>query len=182
MTAQQNATEANSTANTQTDFAALLREMTPELLRYFVRRVQDSEDSADCLAETLLAAWRRIDDLPIRHEDRRAWIYGIARLVAANQRRGNARRRALLEQLAGHLLVDQRTSEAIEDVDALDALRRLSSTDRELVQLVVWESLTLVEAAFALGISPAAARKRYSRARARLRSSLENGDSSGSDA
>ena len=39
-----------------TGFAAFLREMSPELLRYFARRIPDSEDCADCLTER---CWRR---------------------------------------------------------------------------------------------------------------------------
>ncbi len=156
MTGTWDALQTESRVESSTEFAAFLREMSPELLRYFVRRVPDSEDCADCLAETLLAAWRRIDDLPSRLEDRRAWIYGIARFVVANLRRGNARRLALLDELAAHLRVSQHFADPARDSDALDALRQLRATDRELVQLVVWESFTLAEAASILGITPTA--------------------------
>lgn len=157
---------------TDGEFAQLLRELTPELLRYFARRVPDAEDCADCLAETMLAAWRRIDDLPAADESRRMWIYGIARLVASNQRRGNARRIALTDQLAQQLRITGHHSQPEPDMEVLDALRRLPEIDREVVQLVVWESFSLADAATILGISAAAARKRYSRARVRLSQQL----------
>ena len=159
-------------ASSDAQFAQLLRELTPELLRYFARRVPDAEDCADCLAETMLAAWRRIDDLPAAHESRRMWIYGIARLVASNQRRGNARRIALTNQLAQQLRITGDQPQPEPDVEVLDALGRLPEIDREVVQLVVWESFSLAEAATIMGISAAAARKRYSRARVRLRQQL----------
>ena len=57
-------------------------------------------------------------------------------------------------------------------MEVLDALRRLPEIDREVVQLVVWESFSLADAATISRISAAAARKRYSRARVRLRQQL----------
>ena len=45
-----------------------LRRESPDLLRYFRRRVTEPEDAADLLAETGLTAWRRVRDLPADDE------------------------------------------------------------------------------------------------------------------
>lgn len=152
--------------------ADLARELGPELLRYFARRVVPAEDAADCLSETLLALWRRRDALPVSATERRAWAYGVARNVLANHRRSHARRHALIDRLRLAISTAPGFAPASEDSPALQALTELNERDRELVLLVIWEELTLREAAAALGTTEAAARKRYFRARAQLKSTL----------
>ena len=46
-----------------------------------------------------LVAWRRRDELP---GEPLPWLYGVARKVLANHRRGGARREALAERAAAH--------------------------------------------------------------------------------
>ena len=65
--------------------------------RYAARRVA-AEAVQDVVSETFLVAWRRYDELD---GEPLPWLLGIARRVAANQRRAGARRRALLERLHG---------------------------------------------------------------------------------
>ena len=62
-----------------------------ELLGYALRRVGSPEDAADVVAETMLVAWRRIDEVPA-DGTARLWLYGVARRVLANHRRGQVRR------------------------------------------------------------------------------------------
>jgi DNA-directed RNA polymerase specialized sigma24 family protein len=64
------------------------------ILGYVLRRTGNADDAADVIAETFLTAWRRIDDVPAA-EAARPWLYGVARRVLANQRRGEQRRMAL---------------------------------------------------------------------------------------
>ena len=52
------------------------------------------------------------------------------------------------------------------------ALARLSGSDRELLLLIAWDGLSPAEAATVLGIKPATARVRLSRARRRLTQAL----------
>ena len=65
------------------------------VLRYAARRVAP-EAVQDVVAETFLIAWRRRGQLD---GDPLPWLYGIARRVAANTRRGSDRRTALGERL-----------------------------------------------------------------------------------
>jgi len=148
----------------------VLRALMPELLAYFVRRLDDREDAADALSETLLRLWRRRSALPEDEEDRRRYAYGVARNVLAAARRGRLRRREVSDRL--HLeLVEQVAPEPL-DPDLRAALAALPERDRELVLLVAWEGFGVAEAGALLGVRPDAARARYSRARARLRAAL----------
>ena len=139
----------------------------------YARRRVDHHDADDVLAETFLVAWRRLSDIP--EGDRTLpWLYGVARRVIANQRRGERRRTALGERLVENF--DPAGFEATvgpEDPTALaQAFAGLSESDRELLSLVAWEGLSRDEIAVALGTSRAAVRLRLHRARKRLRDAL----------
>ena len=66
------------------------------VLRYVVRRLDVREDAADLVAETFLIAWRRLDDVP--ENQALPWLYGVARRVLANHRRGELRRYGLADK------------------------------------------------------------------------------------
>ena len=55
------------------------------------------------MAETFLVALRRLDEVP-DEPSTRAWLYGVARRVLANQRRGDVRRSHLGERLRDQLV------------------------------------------------------------------------------
>ncbi|MEV2238387.1 RNA polymerase sigma factor [Micromonospora sp. NPDC049891] len=141
------------------------------LLAYASRRVQQPDDAADVVAETFLVAWRRSADLP-SDDEIRLWLYGVARRVLANHHRSGTRRERLGERLRQRLTAVSTPdpgSEVPQRLAVRAALRRLNDTDREMLLLTVWEGLQPREAAEVVGVSPAAARTRLSRARARLR-------------
>ena len=152
-----------------TDFDALYAAHRDDVWRYLRRRTAD--DHEDLTTEVFLIAWRRRAELP--HEPL-PWLYGVARRVLANHRRGEGRREALAERAAAHL--SDRTPDLAEAAglraDLASALETLSDRDRELVLLVAWEGLTIAEAAAALGCTRAAAAVRLHRARKRLHHAL----------
>lgn len=172
MTHETTATAAQAPSRADTgDTEAFIRSIAHELLGYFARRVIPRDAAADCLSETLLVLWRRRDRLPSEHGERRAWSYGIAHRVLAAHRRSGVRQLSLTTRLREQL--QQRPiAPASSDDDAITALATLSPRDQELVCLVVWEGLTITQAATVLGIRADAARARYSRARRTLRSRL----------
>lgn len=140
---------------------------SPDLLAYFERRT-GSADAADLLSETMLTAWRRIDDLPQDDIEARMWLFGVARRVLANAERASVRRWKLAERLRGHLSSHPQTYDDAEAIDVRDAVRRLPDDLRDLVGLVHWEGFTLEEAARIVGIPASTARGRYQNARRRL--------------
>jgi RNA polymerase sigma-70 factor (ECF subfamily) len=162
-----------STVDRTAALRAAVRENADDLLRYLERRVPDREDAADLLAETLTVAWRRLEDLPDEPLQRRLWLYGIARRTLSNQRRTVRRRHALVERLRHELAcAPPHGPDPVQALAVRDAVDRLPPDHAELVRLVHWEGLSLVEAAGVLGLNPSTARGRYAAARATLQEVL----------
>ncbi len=155
-------------------FRVLFDENHAALLAYGLRRTPDASDAAEVMADTMLVAWRRIDDVPTG-EEARPWLYGVARKVLGNRRRADERRRRLAERLVldvGELIVNP-TEAVPEQLWVRSALEALDDIDREILTLTAWEGLTPSEIAVALGIPAATARTRLHRARNRVRAELE---------
>jgi RNA polymerase sigma factor (sigma-70 family) len=151
-------------------FEAMWRDHAAALFGYAFRRTASVDDAWDVVAEVYLTAWRRVDDVPDLTE--RPWLFVTARNVMANQSRGHRRQSELAAQIAAHVIVTDPTEPSSDTSMVNEALSRLSTSDRELVQLVTWDGLTPAEAAVVLKIPPARVRVRLHRARARLRGHL----------
>lgn len=158
--------------STEVELRAALRRSADDLLRYFERRVAVPEDAADLLAETMTTAWRRVEKLPVEPERQRMWLFTIAAHVLANGLRSRRRARRLGERLK-QTMTQAQIPDHTEAHAVRDAVLRLRDAHRELVMLVHWDGLTLVEAAELLGLNPSTARSRYAAARDQLRLALE---------
>lgn len=159
-------------------FEALFRAHLDALVGYALRRVDHPDDAADVVADTLLVAWRRIDDVPCGVETR-PWLLGVARRVLANRRRGALRRDRLRDRLRrelGRLTVPDHAAGVETSVVVREALARLDADDREVLQLTSWEGLAPAEIALVLEIPAITVRTRLHRARRRLRQQLEGDD------
>jgi RNA polymerase sigma-70 factor (ECF subfamily) len=155
-------------------FEGLYRAEARALLGYALRRVAQPEDAADIVAETMLVAWRRLDDVPSGSEAR-PWLFGVARRVLANGRRGSRRRRNLAERLRsdlGALLGSDQLGAVETNVVVRAALARLDPDDREILRLTSWEGLQPHEIAVVVEMRAATVRTRLHRARQRLRHEL----------
>ena len=155
-------------------FRAVYEVSYPRILGYALRRTPAPEDAADVVSETFLAAWRRFDDMPPGDESL-LWLYGVAHRVLANQRRGQRRRSALSERLAGELgaLVPAWHDPLPGDLAPLaEAWHRLRPEDRELLGFVAWEGLGNEQLAQVLGCSRTAVKLRLHRARRRFAAQL----------
>ncbi|MER6506710.1 sigma-70 family RNA polymerase sigma factor [Nonomuraea sp. NPDC001636] len=139
------------------------------LLGYALRRCPDPDDAADVVAETFMIAWRRIEEVP-GGEEARLWLYGVARKVLANHRRGERRHERRTEALRAELAAAPVVAgPSVEDLSPLArAFKTLSDDDRELLALVAWEKLDTGQIATALGITRNAVRVRLYRARRRF--------------
>lgn len=155
-------------------FESLFEANYTDLYRYAIRRCPTREDAEDLVAETFAVAWRRLAELPAG-DAARLWLFGTARLLRMNQLRSTTRRRALLDRLRTVVSRPYRSwGLPIETTPVGQALAALGDADREVLLLVAWEGLTAVEISTVLEITPAAARKRLERARARFREALQN--------
>lgn len=156
-------------------FEALYAAHGRRVLAYALRRVNQPADAADVVADVFVVAWRRIEAVP-PGDEARLWLYGVARRVLANHRRGDRRRsrlgRRLASAVAEHAVPGP--AEAGGDADGVRAaLARLPETDREVLQLTAWEGLSAPQVAVVLGVPSATVRTRLHRARRRLRALLD---------
>ena len=162
-------------------FDALYAEHRACVLGYVLRRTDSTDDAADVIAETFLVAWRRLDDAPTGTSVR-LWLYGVARRVLANHRRGERRRNQLAERLRSDLAArgaPEGPSGELADLAA--AFGSLADGDREVLALEAWEGLSAEEVAAVLDCSRNAARIRLHRARRRLRAAIAGSQGPGPD-
>lgn len=141
------------------------------VLAYARRRI-DAEAAADVAAETFAVAWRRIGDAP---DEPLPWLYGIARRVLANRRRGDGRRAALIDRIRREPAAAAPDPADLvgDDLALRGAFAALSARDRELLVLTAWEGLAPAQIAVVLGIPTALVSSRLHRARRRLRAGLD---------
>ncbi|MEV0313180.1 RNA polymerase sigma factor [Nonomuraea fuscirosea] len=160
-------------------FEAVYDAYYPAIHQYAARRTGSADDTADVISETFLIAWRRAGEIP---EGERAllWLYGVARRVQANHRRGDSRRAMLADRLRAELSAQR--PERAAGPGELDHVRaafdRLPERDREVLALACWEELTSEQIAKVVGCTAIAARTRLHRARRRLAAALERRPSS----
>jgi len=149
---------------------AAVRASAGDLLAYLERRT-GREDAEDLLSETMVVAWRRIDDLPEDAQRARMWLFGIARAMLLNHTRSSARRRSLVDRLRRQARPAV-AAPADEGLAVRDAIAQLDPDLAEIVRLVHWERLSQVEIAAMLNLSASTVRSRYARARELLAAGL----------
>lgn len=164
----------------QEAFECFYRDHVEAVQRFVARRVDDPYLAADLTADIFVAA---IESAPSYRRSRGepvAWLFGIARNVVARERRRNAKELLATARVRGRELVAEDDLVALQDrIDAESAARalyqemaHLSAGEEAVLELVALDSLTVGEAAHALGISSVAARVRLHRARRMLQDRL----------
>lgn len=143
-------------------YRALLDDLGPQLTRFLRRRLRDREDLADAYQDTFLAMHRA------RHTYRplhpiEPWLFAIARNVAADYGR-RWQRRTRYEILTENA-PERGTEPTREMATELDtALRALPNLQREALQLLKFQGLSIREAAAQVGSTPGAVKLRAHRA------------------
>jgi RNA polymerase sigma-70 factor (ECF subfamily) len=131
-------------------------------------------ESEELVQETLLAAYDSFGQFRAEGSVR-AWLFGIARRICGRHTEMRTRREARLKLVhdtgraldAGELALARERAER-----ARAALAKLKPSEREAVVLRYEADLSFRELAVACGVDEAAARKRVSRALARMRADL----------
>ena len=156
-----------------TRFEEMFIETRVPILGYLLRRAERPADAADLLGEVYLIAWRRFDDVP-DGADARLWLYATARRVLANYHRRQVRQVQLGDRLRAELEVhlgagSPQPSAGHPLAEALaSSLEELSTGDRELIRLNIWEGLTPAEIGRVTEQSAGAVRVRLHRIRRTL--------------
>ncbi len=151
-------------------YRALLDDLGPQLTRFLRRRLRDREDLADAYQDTFLALHRaRHTYRPLRPIE--PWLFAIARNVAADYGR-RWRRRTRYEILTDDA-PDGGTAPVREIGPELDtALRALPNLQREALQLLKFQGLSIREAAARVGTTPGAVKLRAHRAYVALKAAF----------
>jgi len=148
-------------------FEALYR-ATVRDVRVYVTTLVGANLADDVLADSYEVVLRRWADIPKPFDERRMWVFGVARRTAlASQRRvAEARRRS------DGLVPDLAVPDVADLVAADDRLARLlgalPSKEREAMMLTASLDLTVTEAARVAGCTEAAMSMRLTRARRRV--------------
>jgi RNA polymerase sigma-70 factor (ECF subfamily) len=143
----------------------------------YVRRRVAADLAQDVVAETFLAAWRNVHELP---PDPLPWLYRAAHFAIANQRRTLTRRSRLDDRVrlaTPSAIAFDHSDQVADDLELAAAFRELGEADREVLRLAAWEGLSVEEIGVVIGCSTVAAKARLRRARQRLSRRLEQAES-----
>jgi len=156
------------------EFRRMYDEHFAAVRSYCLRRLPVA-DANDAVSEVFLVAWQKRSSLS---GDPLPWLYGVAGNVVRNLRRSSRRSRRLAARAQAEPVYPEPGADVVvvrnaADEALLDALRRLSERDQEILRLRAWEGLTGPQIADILGCSVAAAEKRSIRAVRRLESQLK---------
>lgn len=152
-------------------FEALVREHADMLTVFLRSALGNGPDVDDIFQETLIVAWRRLDEFD-QTRPFAPWLRGIAkRLVIAHKRRGALRpcSAAILDRIDSRLeQLQARPGDTWQDkVDLLHAcVESLPDPYRRAVGLRYFEERTIQQVSQSLKLSVAAVKKRLQRARA----------------
>lgn len=153
----------------QEQFTRTYRELLPAISRYLSRRVPEREVE-DLASQTFEIAWGKRAEVTAGEE--LPWLYRIASFQVANYRR---KHQSAVRYLVLSLVPESAPSAeslAIFDIDLAAAWRTLTSAEQSLLALVVFEGLSVQDAATASEISANAASIRLHRARKKLADQL----------
>jgi RNA polymerase sigma factor (sigma-70 family) len=134
----------------------------------------------DLTSMTFMTAWRRRHELTLVRDSARPWLYAVAGFLARTEFRRAHRFRSLIARLPpGRDQVDH-ADDVADQVDSdqgmsrvLLAVDQLPRAEQEAVRLCLLGDVSTADAAVVLGVAEVSVRSRLSRARARLRSLLQ---------
>jgi RNA polymerase sigma-70 factor (ECF subfamily) len=158
-------------------FEDLYRETVRRLFAYVLTRT-NRENASDVISSTYLVAWRRFEEVPA---DPLPWLIGIARRVLADQRRSEARQRAVGQRLREEPSAPRDLGSAVTESLVLrdsirGALARMRPEDRDIVILAAWHGFGTEQLAVTLDCSKSLASLRLHRARRRFARHLKTQD------
>jgi RNA polymerase sigma-70 factor, ECF subfamily len=139
------------------------------------RRFGDPHTAEEVVQEVILAGWRYHDQYDPERGSERAWMFGIARNVAATRHRRD--RRHLRSIPTGADLDDSRDdtnlARLVDRSLISDAVRSLSAEHRSVLVAAYWERMTTKEIAERFRIPDGTVKSRLHYAMRMLRTALD---------
>lgn len=147
------------------------------------RRFGNAHTAEEVVQEVVLAAWRKYDQFDPERGSERAWMFGIARNVAATRHRRDRRHLRSIPTGADPVTgpaVDRDIAREDANLARLvdrslisDAVRSLSAEHRAVLVAAYWERMTTKEIAERLGIPDGTVKSRLHYAMRTLRTALD---------
>lgn len=144
----------------------------PRLRRYARAMVGNRGDADDLVQDTIERGWSRLSSWR-RGSDMRAWLFGIMHNLYVDQLRKPALATDILDDDTPVTPVRAAQADGLEIRDMEAALQLLPPEQREILLLVALEEMKYDEVAATLRIPLGTVMSRLSRAREKLRASLE---------
>lgn len=146
--------------------------LMPNLRRYARSLARDTDEADDIVQDALVTALDKIH-LFEPGTNLRAWLFTITRHTFLDRRRrGRLRNHLPLDEASIDLQAPATQEASVARGHLADAYDRLPRPHREVVALVVFESMSYEQAAEILQVAVGTVRSRLSRARATLREAL----------
>ncbi|HEU5472803.1 MAG TPA: RNA polymerase sigma factor [Actinophytocola sp.] len=135
----------------------------------------------DLASATFLTAWRRRGSVTLVRDSALPWLYAVAANLARTEYRSSTRFLRAVRRLPAPDAVTDHADAVADRIDdenrlraVLAAIRTLPKAERQAVELCLLGELSTADAAELLGVAEVSIRSRISRARARLRTQLED--------
>ncbi|MFI5590772.1 RNA polymerase sigma factor [Amycolatopsis sp. NPDC051758] len=161
-------------------FAELFERHAAAVWNHAYRLTGSWSGAEDLTSTTFLTAWRRRADVTLVRDSALPWLYTVAGNAARDEYRGARRRLRLLRKIHDPPVVSDHADAVAEQLDGeqrlrqvVEAVRTLPKAQREVVELCLLGELSIADAAALLTVAEVTVRSHLSRARARLRSLLE---------
>jgi RNA polymerase sigma-70 factor, ECF subfamily len=145
---------------------ALVRSLFEEhgraMLAYATQLTRDRSAAEDVVQEALMRAWRHPDSLVNGKGSVRGWLLTVIRNIVTDQYRArNARPTEVREGPVETAAIEgDHAEQVVNSMVVVDALSRLSTEHREVLEQIYLLGNTVTEAAKALGIPPGTVKSR----------------------
>ncbi|MDJ0348387.1 RNA polymerase sigma factor [Cryobacterium sp. PH29-G1] len=169
-------------AGTESAFAGLFDRHRARIFRKAYSRVRNVHDAEDVVAMVFLEAWRSREKVRIVEGSLLPWLLSVTTYITLNSDRAARRYRRLLSKLPVAPPVDpvhdidDRLDMRVRANQLTQALRRLSSVERTVVDLCLVEELSMAAVAGVLDVPTGTVKSRLNSARRKLRTYLGESD------
>jgi RNA polymerase sigma-70 factor (ECF subfamily) len=155
----------------------LCESFAPRLLVWGRRRLGDSDAAADLAQEVLVAVVQALREGRVRDRERMgAYVFAVARTMAAHDREVQRRHRGILEKFVADLVGEAEAKESGVDLARLgDCLTKLPPRERHVVHASFFEGREADDIASAIETTAGNVRVIRHRALDRLRECVEKG-------
>jgi RNA polymerase sigma-70 factor (ECF subfamily) len=150
------------TGGTDGSITALYRTYHAPLLSFVLRLTGgDRQQAEDVVQETMVRAWREAGRLDLSGPSLMPWLAAVARRIVIDEhRRKKARPVETAECTVADRAVADDTAAIVLRVAVADAMRRLTSSHRQILNETFLRDQTVNQAATALGIPVGTAKSR----------------------